>query len=74
MGIYPIALSGLGLLLINTKERISQVLKLLVTLSLLGALYGMKQKYIGLSAGDQRFVHDFPTHLIWGSCACFLFI
>jgi O-antigen ligase len=73
MGIYPIALSGLGLLLINTKERISQVLKLLVTLSLLGALYGMKQKYIGLSAGDQRFVHDFPTHLIWGQLRVFSF-
>ncbi len=73
MGIYPVAISGLGLLLINSKERISQILKLLLTISFLGALYGMKQKYIGLSAGDRQFVEDFPTHLIWGQLRVFSF-
>lgn len=73
VGIYPILFTGLGLLLINTKERIKLVLKLILFLSFLAALGGMKQKYIGLSAGDQRFVEQFPTHLIWGQLRVFSF-
>ncbi|MCH5720431.1 hypothetical protein [Niabella hibiscisoli] len=73
VGIYPIALSGLGLLLINTKSRIKVVTKMILVFSFLGALYGLKQKYIGLSAGDQRFVEQFPTHLIWGQLRVFSF-
>ncbi len=73
MGVYPVAISGLGLLLINSKKRITQVLKLIICLSFLGVLYGLKQKYIGLSAGDQQFVRDYPTHLIWGQLRVFSF-
>ncbi|WP_139923561.1 O-antigen ligase [Hymenobacter sp. DG01] len=65
----------LALLLFNQKKDLNLFLVLLIGLSLLGTLNGLKQLYIGLSPGEQHFldVGNSKTHLLWGKLRVFSF-
>lgn len=65
----------LALLLFNQKKDLNLFLVLLIGLSLLGTLNGLKQLYIGLSPGEQHFldVGNAKTHLLWGKLRVFSF-
>ena len=64
----------LALLLFNTRADLNLFLLLIIGLSVLGALNGLKQLYIGLSPGEQAFLNEnSKTHLLWGKLRVFSF-
>ncbi|MBX0290496.1 O-antigen ligase family protein [Hymenobacter sp. HSC-4F20] len=65
----------LSLLLFNQKKDLNLFLVLLIGLSVLGTLNGLKQLYIGLSPGEQQFLDEgnAKTHLLWGKLRVFSF-
>ncbi|HMR83044.1 MAG TPA: O-antigen ligase family protein [Niabella sp.] len=69
--LYPFLIAPLGMLLLTTPRRLNIFLKTIILFSLIAALVGVKQKYIGLSQGDQLFLQDNPTHVLWGQIRYF---
>jgi O-antigen ligase len=73
---YPllwILIIPLCMVIFNTKKDLDLFLKLILGLSFLVALYGVKQLKLGLTAAEKAFVVDSPTHLIWGQLRVFSF-
>ena len=58
----------LAYLLFNQKRDLDLFLYLVIAFSLLGTLYGLKQKFVGVDAMEQRWLDEGPgtTHIIWG--------
>ncbi|MGI4873808.1 MAG: O-antigen ligase family protein [Janthinobacterium lividum] len=72
--LYWVLLVPLALLVFNRKRDLDLFLILIIGLSVLGALNGLKQLYIGLSAGEQEFLNaNAKTHLLWGKLRVFSF-
>lgn len=46
---------------IRTKEFVKLILKMWLLFSLIGALYGLKQQYIGFSDAEDRYLHSDPN-------------
>ncbi|TAH07827.1 MAG: O-antigen ligase domain-containing protein [Sphingobacteriia bacterium] len=46
---------------IRTKDFIKIILKLWLTMSIFGALYGLKQQFFGFAGFEERFVHSDPN-------------
>lgn len=64
----------LSMLIFNTLKDLNLFLMLIIGLSVLGALNGLKQLYIGLSPGEQAFLNEnAKTHLLWGKLRVFSF-
>ncbi|MGY2134573.1 O-antigen ligase family protein [Hymenobacter sp. HD11105] len=64
----------LALLLFNQRQDLNLFLYLIIGLSVLGTLNGIKQEVIGLSAGEQAFLYEnAKTHLLWGRLRVFSF-
>ncbi|WP_460607885.1 O-antigen ligase family protein [Hymenobacter terrigena] len=64
----------LAMLLFNTRKDLNLFLMLIIGLSVLGALNGLKQLFIGLSPGEQAFLNEnAKTHLLWGKLRVFSF-
>lgn len=76
IALYPLGVSCAGVLLLNTRKRINYFLCLILFLSLLASLNGIKQITIGLSAGEQYFLYTggYVTHLIFGKLRVFSFM
>ena len=66
----------LVMVIFNQRRDLNLFLFLIIGLSVLAALNGLKQLYIGLSPGEQRFLDDpsnAKTHLLWGKLRVFSF-
>ncbi len=75
VALYPLLITPLACLLVNTKKRVDYFLILILALSFLASLNGIKQERIGLSPGEQRFIDEEGsiTHLIFGQLRVFSF-
>ena len=71
--LYPVLTVPLAFLLFNRAKDLNIFLILIIILSCIVALNGVKQLHIGLSAGEQKFLDANPTHLIWGQLRVFSF-
>ena len=64
----------LAMLVFNTRKDLDLFLVLIIVLSVLGALNGLKQLYVGLSPGEQDFLNEnAKTHMLWGKLRVFSF-
>ena len=64
----------LSMLIFNTRQDLNLFLILIILLSVLGAVNGLKQLYIGLSPGEQHYLDEnAKTHLLWGKLRVFSF-
>jgi O-antigen ligase len=75
VAIYPFLIVTLAFLTLKTTKDLDKFLFIVVGLSTLAALYGIKQLHIGLSAGDRRFLDEggAVTHMLWGFLRVFSF-
>lgn len=73
--LYWLLTVPLCLLLFNKRQDLNLFLLLIIGLSVLGTLNGLKQLYLGLSAGEQQFLDEgnAKTHLLWGKLRVFSF-
>ncbi len=65
----------LGFLLFKSKRDLDIFFMIIISLSVLGTLYGIKQYFIGVSAGEQRWLDEggATTHIIDGRLRVFSF-
>lgn len=72
---YPLLIIPITYIFFNTNKDLNNFLKLILALSLLASLNGIKQLYIGPSAGEQRFLDEGGaiTHLLFGQLRVFSF-
>lgn len=63
----------LCLVIFNTNKDLNIFLGLIIIISLIGALYGIKQLKFGLTGAEQAFVAKSPTHMIFGKLRVFSF-
>jgi O-antigen ligase len=75
MSFYWIQLTLLTMLLIRTKKDINQLINLWLIWSVLAALWAFKQRYIGLTWGEQAWLDEGAsiTHVLFGHLRCFSF-
>lgn len=73
--LFPILTIPLVFLLFNSESKLNLFIALILSLSLLATLNGIKQEHIGLSAGEQRFLDEggAVTHVLWGKLRVFSF-
>jgi len=73
--LYPLIIIPVTYLLFDTNKQLNTFLKLIIGLSILAALNGIKQLHIGLSPGEQRFLDEGAanTHLLFGKLRVFSF-
>ncbi|MCH5597903.1 O-antigen ligase family protein [Niabella ginsengisoli] len=73
--LLPLLLAPLGMILITTNKRLNTIIYIMIVCSFLGILNGIKQKYLGLSPGEQRFLDDGGsiTHVVSGQLRVFSF-
>ncbi|MGY0037954.1 hypothetical protein [Pedobacter sp. NJ-S-72] len=73
--LYPFMIVPLGFLLLKKNKDLNVFLYLIIGLSLLASLNGIKQLYVGPSPGEQRFLDEGGnvTHILWGRCGFFHF-
>lgn len=72
--LYWLLTVPLVLLLFHQRRDLNLFLYLILGLSVLGALNGLKQQLIGLSSGEQAFLlENAKTHLLWGKLRVFSF-
>ncbi len=72
---YPLLIVIIGFLIFNSNKDLDDFLYLTIGLSVLGALYGIKQLHFGLSRGDYSFLENggAATHMLWGRLRVFSF-
>lgn len=64
----------LAFLFFRQKKDLNLFLILIISLSVLGSLNGLKQLYLGLSPGEQVYLEaNAKTHLLWGKLRVFSF-
>jgi len=73
--LYPMLITPLGVLLINTNKRLNIFIILIFSLSFLATLNGIKQAKIGPTSGEQAFLDNggYVTHVIFGHLRIFSF-
>ncbi|MHB1178048.1 MAG: O-antigen ligase family protein, partial [Daejeonella sp.] len=73
--LYPVLFIPLAFLFFNKNKHLNYFLKLLLGFSLIAVFYGMRQMFMGLSPGEQKFLDDggASTHLLWGRLRVFSF-
>ena len=73
--LYWLLAVPLGWLVFNQQRDLRLFLALIIGFSVLGALYGMKQKFLGVDAMEQLWLDSGAgsTHLIWGQLRVFSF-
>lgn len=73
--LYPLLFIPLAFLFFTKNQHLNYFLKLLIAFSVIALLYGMRQMFVGLSPGEQKFLDDggASTHLLWGRLRVFSF-
>lgn len=59
--------------ILNTQKDLNLFFKLIIGMSVLAALYGIKQLKIGLTPAEEAFLITSPTHVIFGKLRVFSF-
>jgi hypothetical protein len=74
-GLYWFLTTPLVILLLRKKSDIPLFLHIIIIMSFLGALYGMKQLYIGVDAAENRWLEAGArkTHILFGKLRVFSF-
>lgn len=75
VALYPILIIPITYILFNTNKDLDTFLKIVIFFSVMAALNGIKQLYIGLSPGEQRFIDEggYVTHMLFGQLRVFSF-
>jgi len=74
IALYPFLMTWLGLVIFKTRKDLDLFLILIISLSVFATLNGIKQLFIGLSAGENAFLQaNASTHLLWGRLRVFSF-
>jgi len=60
-----------GFLIFKSKKHLNSFLYIIIGLSLLATLDGVKQLHFGLFPGEQNFLLNSPSHLVWGKIRVF---
>ncbi|MCA0366166.1 MAG: O-antigen ligase family protein [Bacteroidetes bacterium] len=73
--LYWFLMTPLTILVMKKKSDITLFLDIIIIISLLGALYGMKQLYIGVDAAENRWLEAGArkTHILFGKLRVFSF-
>jgi O-antigen ligase len=73
---YPFIVVVLGFLIVRQNKDLDVFLMLIIGLSTLAAINGIKQLYIGPSRGEQMFLNEggFRTHILFGKLRVFSFL
>lgn len=73
--LFPILIIPLAFLLFNSEKKLDAFLIVILLMSFLASLNGIKQQHIGLSPGEQRFLDEGGalTHVLWGKLRVFSF-
>jgi O-antigen ligase len=73
--LYPLLIVSLGFLVLENNRDLDLFILIVVSLSFLASLNGIKQLSIGLSPGEQQFLDEggAVTHLLWGRLRVFSF-
>lgn len=73
--LYFILVVPLSLLVLTREKDLNYFLILIIVISVIGTFYGMRQLFIGLTSGEQRFLDEgaAKTHLLWGRLRVFSF-
>lgn len=73
--LYPFLMVPLGFLILRENKHLDIFLILIIALSSIGAINGIKQLYIGPSRGEQEFLNagGAITHILWGRLRVFSF-
>jgi O-antigen ligase len=73
--LYWLLTVPLGFVVFHTRRDLRLFLLLIITFSLLGSLYGIKQKVLGVDTMEQQWLDAgaAATHLIWGKLRVFSF-
>ncbi|ADB39850.1 O-antigen ligase family protein [Spirosoma linguale] len=73
--LYWFQLTILGLVLIRTKKDIDTIFTIWLIWSVVAAIWAFRQRYIGLTAGEQQWLDAGAsvTHVLFGQLRCFSF-
>lgn len=73
--LYPLLIVPITYLFFDSNKDVNTFFKLVIFFSVLGAINGIKQLYIGPSAGEQRFLDEGGaiTHILFGQLRVFSF-
>lgn len=73
--VYPVLFVSLAFLFFNTNKDLNKFLILIIALSLIATLNGLRQQFVGLTPAEQNFLDEggAKTHLIWGKLRVFSF-
>lgn len=73
--LYPFLVVVIAFLVLKRNSDLNVFLGLIIGFSLLAAFNGIKQLYIGLSPGEQRFIDEggYVTHILFGRLRVFSF-
>ncbi|WP_188750694.1 O-antigen ligase family protein [Parapedobacter defluvii] len=68
-------IAPLAFILLDTRKDLNNFLKLIIILSVISTIYGMKQLFLGVSAGEQAWLESGPkfTHVLFGQLRVFSF-
>ena len=72
-GLDSFVLIPAGFLLFKNTKHLNVFLTIIISMSLLAALNGIKQAHFGLFPGEHYFLINSPTHSIWGKIRVFSF-
>lgn len=73
--VYPLLIIPLAFLFFNKNKNLNFFLILIMALSVIATLNGIRQVSVGLSPGEQKFLDEggASTHLLWGKLRVFSF-
>jgi hypothetical protein len=73
--LYPLVVVTMGFILLKNNRDLNTFLLLIIIISLIATVNGMKQLYIHPSPGEQRFLDEggAVTHILWGKLRVFSF-
>jgi len=73
IALYQLLIFGLCFSIFNSKKDWNRFLQIWLWLSILGIVWALKQKYIGVSAAEQRWLDDgnAKTHVLFGKLRVF---
>jgi hypothetical protein len=73
IALYQLFFIGLGLIMFNSKKDFYNFLNVWMGLTVLGILWAIKQKYLGVSAAEQAWLDagEYKTHVLFGKLRVF---
>src|SRR5690606_5709291 len=66
-------IAPLAFILLNSRKDLNRFLVVIIVLSVISTIYGIKQLFIGVSSSEEAFLAGSPTHRIFGQLRVFSF-